>query len=264
MANLLGIDVGTTNTKVRIYSEYGRMLGEKKFPTPGYQDDWGPVFKPDKIFLKLQQTISSFEESVKKDVRALSVSSIAETIIGIDGKGKPCTTCILWFDRRTKAQFRRTAEHLNAEEIYAVTGLMPHHIYSFYKLLWLKENQEENFNRALYWTSMSGYILFAFCGELSFDYSLASRTMLFHQRRKCWWEEMTRLTEVPVEKMAKAVPSGQILGKIKREIAEAIGINSSALVVTGGHDHLCAALAAGVFKKGSAIITTGTTESLTM
>ena len=111
---------------------------------------------------------------------------------------------------------------------------------------------------------MSGYILFAFSGEISFDYSLASRTMLFHQHKRCWWEKMLNLAEISSEKMAKVVPSGVVLGKIKSEVSRITGLLSDVLVVTGGHDHLCSALATGVFHEGSVLISSGTTESVTM
>ena len=264
MPALLGIDVGTTNTKVRVYNENGDILGDKIFPTPFYPDKTGGFYSPEEIFHKLLEAIARFDQALKNDIVALSVSSFAETMVGIDKKGRPVTRGIAWFDTRTEVQFKKLQKQLLKEEVYSTTGLIPHHIYSLYKLLWHRSNNREVFDQVTHWTSISGYILFALSGELSFDYSLASRTMLFHQYKKCWWEKMIDLIGISKEKMAEVVPSGLVLDRIKKDISLSTGLRPDVFVVTGGHDHLCAALATGVFKKGSALISTGTTESLTM
>ena len=55
---------------------------------------------------------------------------------------------------------------------------------------------------------MSGFILFYFSGIPSFDYSLASRTMLFRQKERCWWEEMLARAGLSAKDMAPLYPSG--------------------------------------------------------
>ena len=64
--------------------------------------------------------------------------------------------------------------------------------------------------------------------------------------------------------MAPLYPSGVVLGTVREEVARDCGLSLDTLVVTGGHDHLCAALSVGVYREGRALISTGTTESLTM
>ena len=111
---------------------------------------------------------------------------------------------------------------------------------------------------------MSGYILAALSGVLSFDYSLASRTMFFDQNNRQWSQELLDIIGVPLEKMSQLTPSGIVLGTIQKDIARFTGLPENLQVVTGGHDHLCAAVAVGVFKQGQVLISTGTTENLTM
>jgi sugar (pentulose or hexulose) kinase len=264
MPTLLGIDVGTTNTKVRIYSENGDIFGEKIFTTPFYTDRHSGFYDPEEIFHKLLEAISHFNQPLKKEIVALSVSSFAETMVGLNKKGRAITRSIAWFDICTEVQFKELQNHLNTEEIYSTTGLIPYYIYSFYKLLWHRTNSREVFDQVTHWTSISGYILFALSGELSFDYSLASRTMFFNQQKECWWDKMIELIGIQKENIAGVMPSGIALGKIKKEVSQITGLRPDVLVVTGGHDHLCAALATGVFEKGRVLISTGTTESLTV
>lgn len=257
---LLGIDIGTTNTKLKVYDERGNALAETSFPTPLFSDSNGPYYDAGKLFEALCDAISGFPEKVRKSVTALSVSSFAEVMVGLDAKGRPITRCIPWYDERTKEEAEKLP--LDPVFVYETTGLSPHHKYSLYKLLWHYHHEKEVFQSVRVWTSMSGFILFALSGVLSFDYSLASRTMLFDQRKRSWSRKLLELVHLEEENLAPLMPSGVALGWVSKEVASVTGLAPDTLVVTGGHDHPCAALASGVFEKGWGLISTGTTESL--
>lgn len=264
MEKLIGVDVGTTNLKIRIYDRQGEICEERSVPTPFYPDQHGGVYRPEELFHALVQGIAGMNPSFKKDVVAISVSSFAEVMVGLNDAMRPALDSLAFFDSRTTSQFESFSDHRSMQEIYETTGLFPYHIYSFYKLLWHRQEEEERFYRVRHWTSMSGYILFALGGELSFDYSLASRTMLFDQRTRLWDEHALQYAGVDVGYMAPLVPSGSLLGEIKNEVASHCALPRSVKVVSGGHDHLCAALAAGVFREGRVLVSTGTTESCTV
>ncbi|MGQ9472619.1 MAG: FGGY-family carbohydrate kinase [Candidatus Caldatribacteriaceae bacterium] len=257
---LLGMDVGTTNTKIQISDREGRVRAEKSFPTPLAKERGEQFYSPVGIARRILETIASFDKSILKGVRALSVSSFAEVMVGIGDEGWVLTHSIPWYSECTQPQFERV--YLDPEEVFRVTGLSPQPKYSFYKLLWHRENEPELYSRVRFWTSMSGFLLYYLSGELSFDYSLASRTMLFDQKNRTWWEEMCEKVGISSQKLAPLCPSGKVLGKIRRELAEETGLSPEALVVTGGHDHLCAALASGVYQPGWVLISSGTTESI--
>ena len=264
MNSLLGIDIGTTNTKVIIFNEGGQVIEESSFPTPFYPDEYGGRYQPEEILHKLLAALRDFTPKAKKDVVALSISSFAEVMVGLDASLHPITKSSAWFDSRTDSQFQEMKKRINDANVYRTTGLAPQSKYSFYKLLWHLQSEPEVFHAVRYWVSMSGYLLGALCGVLSFDYSLASRTMLFDQVNRCWSQEMLDLIGVPLSTMAELTPSGMVLGTILKGIAQYTGLPETVQVITGGHDHLCAAVAVGVFKQGRVLISTGTTENLTM
>lgn len=264
MEKLIGIDVGTTNLKIRIYDREGKICEERSVPTPFYPDQYGGVYKPEEVFHSLVEGISGMDPLLKRDVMSISVSSFAEVMVGLAEDLHPAIDSLAFFDSRTNSQFESFKEPRPLQEVYETSGLFPYHIYSFYKLLWHRQAERERFQRVRHWTSMSGYILFALSGELSFDYSLASRTMLFDQRTRSWDEYALKCAGVDKEKMAPLVPSAHLLGEIKDDVASQCGLPRETKVVSGGHDHLCAALAAGVFREGRVLVSTGTTESCTV
>lgn len=264
MAHLLGIDIGTTNTKIIIFSENGDIIEERAFPTPFISDEYGGCYQPQEVLNALLENLKGFSSDAKKEVVALSISSFAEVMVGLDHSLQPITKSPAWFDTRTDFIFQEMKGIINNEKIYRLTGLSPQSKYSFYKLVWHREVEPKVFQSVRCWTSMSGYILAALSGVLSFDYSLASRTMFFDQNNRQWSQELLDIIGVPLEKMSQLTPSGIVLGTIQKDIARFTGLPENLQVVTGGHDHLCAAVAVGVFKQGQVLISTGTTENLTM
>ncbi|MEN3186318.1 MAG: FGGY family carbohydrate kinase [Atribacterota bacterium] len=260
MSVLLGMDIGTTNTKIQVYDQEGRVQAERSFPTPLVEETGERFYSPMGIISQVVEAIASFEKKLLQNVRAMSVSSFAEVMVGVGENGWVLPHSIPWYSDCTKEVFARFP--LDPEEVYWVTGLSPQQKYSLYKLLWHREHEPELFSRVQTWTSMSGFILYYFSGVLSFDYSLASRTMLFDQENRTWWRETCQRAGVDLGTLAPLYPSGRVLGTIREEVARETGLHPKTLVVTGGHDHLCAALASGVYQPGWALISSGTTESI--
>jgi xylulokinase len=63
---------------------------------------------------------------------------------------------------------------------------------------------------------------------------------------------------------SKVISSGTSIGRISEEIAAELGLPKSLILAIGGHDQPCAALGAGVINDGMALISTGSTEGITL
>jgi len=61
---------------------------------------------------------------------------------------------------------------------------------------------------------------------------------------------------------APAFASGTAIGTVCKEVAEKTGLPQQAIVCTGGHDHLCGALAAGVTRPGHLLESMGTASAI--
>jgi xylulokinase len=94
------------------------------------------------------------------------------------------------------------------------------------------------------------------------DYSMASCTMLFDQRRLDWSEELLELSGIERRLLCMVQPSGTVMGELTATAAEATGLPAGTPVVLGGHDHLCVALPVGAFRPGLVLDVTGTWESI--
>jgi xylulokinase len=261
---LLGIDIGTTNYKICLLEENGEIPFEKTIGTPFIKINAMSFLDVVSLYESMISEIAKMNVLMKQSIVAISVSSFGETVVGIDKNGVPVTKCHFWFDRCTESIYSKYRNLIDDREIYEITGLLPSSLYSLYKLLWAKENDMGNYKKVIKWVSVSGYILFCLSGEYSFDLSLASRTMMLNIAERRWWEKSLELMEVSESKLPKLVESGEIIGALKKSISISIGLPENVKIVAGGHDHLCGAISAGIIKEDVILLTSGTTEAVTV
>lgn len=94
------------------------------------------------------------------------------------------------------------------------------------------------------------------------DYSIASRTMMLDVRTRTWSEEILDHAKIPLEILPKTVPSGTLAGRVTAAAAQQCGLGEGTPVFTGGHDHICGALGAGVVEPGTVLDSSGTCEEI--
>ncbi len=78
------------------------------------------------------------------------------------------------------------------------------------------------------------YIVYKLTGEVVTDYSNASRTMLLDLSSRSWCDEIAAEFNLDLSLMPDLVNSGEVVGEIRGNVAEKLGIRSNPLVVAGG------------------------------
>jgi xylulokinase len=195
-------------------------------------------------------------------VAGLAVASMGESGVLVDRAGSPLTSIPTWNDHRTQSWTAWWRERLTETEIYDITGLALDYLYSVNKILWLRENGPQAFSRAYSYLCVADWITYCLTGQFSTSYSMASRTMLFDIHKQSWSETMLRLSGLAPDLMPPALPSGTLAGKVTRLAERATGLRAGVPVFIGGHDHICAAIAAGAIEPGIVLDSAGTAEAL--
>ena len=128
------------------------------------------------------------------------------------------------------------------------------------RLLWMAEHEPEILKRTHKWLLIEDFVNFMLCGGDATDYTMASCTLLFDQRKLDWSDEMLGLSGIDRRLLPDAFPSGTVLGEVTPAAAAATGLAVGTPVVLGGHDYLCGALPVGAIKPGVILDVSGTWE----
>jgi len=256
LSYLLGIDVGTTGTKSVIFDIGGQLVskGYEEYPVLTPKADWAEQ-EPD---IWWNATINTIKAAINNaaissdDIICIGLSSQTNSPLFLDKNGKPIRPCILWMDKRAEPQAAWVRTKIGKESFYKVTGVKIDPFYSFCKILWLKENQPEIYEKTNVILQPKDYIGFKLTGEYALDVASASSSGFIDCRKVGYAEELLEESGFSIEKLPNLVSSLDVIGNVTREAAKATGLAENTPVVAGSGDVITNAVGSGVVNIGQA------------
>src|SRR5438270_1658784 len=235
---LVGVDVGTTNTKTVIFDvETGRIcaIGSRRTITRHPVPEWSE-FDAEDVWRTVLQSIQAAVQQCDRPerIRAISVASMGESAFPVDADGNVLHPAIAWYDIRTQAEAEEWENIAGRERIFSITGHIPRPTFGVNKLLWLRNHVPHVFERIHHWLSMEDFVLWKLSGSFATDYSIASRTMLFDQRTLTWSEPLIEQAGLSAEWFPPAFPGGTAIGTVSKEAAEPAGLLRQPIGITVG------------------------------
>jgi len=259
---IAGIDVGTTGCKCTVYEKDGTFVRESYQEYDIEKNSGGHELDAWKVWLAVKDVLKQAAQNTK-NLDAIGVTSFGETSIFVGKEGKPLMNSLLYTDPRGEEQCKALTEHFGRDEISERTGANPQSMYSISKLMWVVWNCRDVYEKAEHICQFGDYIVYMLSGTAQIDYSLACRSMAFQVEKREWDREILAYAGIDAEKMSKPVPTGSSAGRIRKELAEELGIDPKAVIVSGCHDQVAAAIGTGCLKQGMAVDGTGTVECIT-
>jgi xylulokinase len=261
--HILGIDIGTTNTKAAVYNLEGKCVAstarktETYHPVPEYSEH-----DPEEIWANVVSCIQELRQKVRDwEVAGVGVTSFGEAGVPLDINGNILSSMIAWYDPRAFQQEEWLERVLGKEKIYRITGQLLSSKFGIAKVLWLRENCPAVFEKCVKWLSMEDYIIYRLSGEFATDYSIAARTLLMDIHRLDWSDEILARIGLAKSLLPRLYPGATTVGQVTAKAAAETGLEKGIAVVTGGHDHSCAAMGVKIFEPGVILDSMGTAEA---
>jgi sugar (pentulose or hexulose) kinase len=261
---VIGIDIGTTHCKVGLYQEDGALALIRTHPTPAQQaGDGRTEYDAERLWQTVAGLLSEvYDPSARPEILAIGIASMAESGLLIDlDTGGPISPLIPWFDPSATPQAYQIARQSDPRERFLRSGLRLSFKCSLAKILWLRDEGLKLPARAV-WLGAADYIAFRLTGKLATDFSLAGRTAAFCLAEKTWDADVLAEFDLSTDLFPPIRPSGSILGGLTANAGRATGLPAGIPVAIAGHDHICAAFAAGVVQPGDILDSMGTAEAL--
>lgn len=252
-----GLDIGTSGCKVVLFDEAGTEIRSAYREYDVKRHDGLHEIDTEAVWEAVKHVL---KETAGSDLAAVAVTGFGETFAMLDENDRQCAPSMLYTDPRGAEECAFLEKRLGAEHLAFKTGTNPHQMYSLPKIMWIKQNLPENFERAKRILLMQDFVVYKLCGVAQIDYSLASRTLCFDIENKCWDQEILNSAGVDERLLSRPVPSGTPAGTVKKALAKELGLPENMSVVTGCHDQIAAMTGAGVFEEEAAMDGTGTVE----
>jgi len=261
LEGILTIDVGTSSLRIIIYD----LQGEIKFKA---QEEYSMEFYDSRVeqdpntwkeaLLKCFKKTKDFLKDNNLEIFSVSVTSQRASVIPVDERCEPLYKAIMWQDKRSVKQCEKIEKAIGKEVIYKKTGLRIDPYFSLPKMLWLKENVPEVFEKAYKLIGVQDYIVYQLTKKFVTDWTQASRLMIMNIKEFKWDEEILQETGISKSLLCELIPPGTVAGALSQDIAEISNLKTGTPVIIAGGDQQCAALALNVLEPGHAEVNTGT------
>ncbi len=257
----LGIDIGTGGTRGSVIDENGKVIVSS---TAFHQDFASPEIgwaeqDPDDWWRAAQEVIREVLQTVKaEDIAAIGFSGQMHGSVFLDKSDQVIRPALLWCDQRTEKQCSEITEKIGKERLIelvcnpAITG------FTLPKLLWVRENEPENWQKVRTVLLPKDYIRLKLSGDRASDVADSSGTLLFDVQNRQWSGEILSAFEIDARILPKVYESIEITGTVSESGANETGLKPGTPIVAGAGDNAAGAIGMGIVKNGKVSATIGT------
>jgi len=266
----LGIDCGTQSTKtIALEWETGKILASAHraydllpgLPAGAMEQnpqDWSSA---------VDETVSEVLATLgarKNEVESIGVSGQQHGLVVLDKNDAVVRPAKLWCDTSTTAQCGEITTHFGGPQ--AVTALVGNTMrpgYTAPKILWLRQNEPENWEKTTAVLLPHDYLNFWLTGVKQMEFGDASGTALMDVEGREWSSKIVNfIAEDLPGKLPPLTSSQEACGTLRPELTSKWGLTKAPTVSAGGGDNMMAALGTGNTRPGVITASLGTSGTL--
>ncbi len=264
MKSYIGIDLGTSGTKLLLVSADGRILAENTQTYEVFypQSGWSEQNPADWFAAAMRGLKELLQGQDKSAVKGIAFGGQMHGLVALDAEDNVIRPAILWNDGRTEKQTAYLNTIIGKEKLSAYTGNIAFAGFTAPKILWVKRNEPENFKKIAKIMLPKDYLTYKFSGCFATDLSDASGMLLLDVKNRRWSREMCEICGISEEQLPALYESYEVVGTLKREIAEELGLSAEVKIIAGAGDNAAAAVGTGVVGEGGCNISLGTSGTL--
>ena len=214
MTAVLVFDIGTSKIKAGLYSENGEKLGESTrgteliFPKNGWAEQ------------DPNHWISVMNDMANKLLKIDNVEAIGITgqmigLVPVNRNLDPIENAIIWLDSRANNEAEQILEKISLMDFLEITGGIPSGKDVVSKILWLKINRQDIFDKTAYFLDVKDFLIAKITNKIVTDISTASVRGLVDIRKKDYSEDILEIIGITKEKLPEIVNAKEIVGEGK-------------------------------------------------
>jgi gluconokinase len=261
MTYKIGLDIGTTATKVCAFNEAGEMVGivergyELLHPAPGAAEQ-----EPEAVFSAAEEALAELVKNMDGKPESVGLSCPMHSLLLLDDKYAPLGNVLTWADARPQDAMKGFKSRERAS-LHELTGTPVHPMSPLVKLRWLANNHPERLGAATYISDLKSALVHRWT-ESGFliDEQLASATGLMNLETSEWADIALDKAGINKDKLPQIKPAATKL-EWRKSIALKLGLTGVSLYL-GGSDGVLANLGSGIMGPGEVALSIGTSGAL--
>jgi xylulokinase len=262
MQYFLGIDIGTSGAKTLLIDQRGQVIQTAAAEYPLYSPY--PLWSeqdPDDWWQAARQTIRQVIASAGipgESITAIGLTGQMHGAVFLDRDARVIRRALLWNDQRTQTECEQITRRVGAESLIKIAGNPALTGFQAPKILWLRNNEPENYARVSKVLLPKDFIRLKLTGDFASDCSDAAGTLLLDLVRRDWSRDLLQKMEIPRDWLPAVYEGSQVTGTLLASAAADLGLPAGIPVVAGGGDNAAAAVGTGIVRSGLVSSSIGT------
>lgn len=267
MKYIIAYDLGTGGIKSSLFDENGLIITSKYkqcetyYPAKDFREQ-----EPEEwwdILIDTTERLVAVAGVNKEDIVALACSGHSLGVVPIGKDGSLLFNRVpIWSDARAIDEAKRVFEtDIDYNEWYMMTGNgFPAGLYSAFKIIWYKRNMPEVYEKALKFIGTKDYLNYKLTGVICTDHSYASGSGVYDLKKCDYDVQCIEKLGLRRENFPDLHESCEIIGTIKPEVADLIGLSRNTKIAAGGVDNACMSAGSGCILEGMSYTNLGTSS----
>ncbi|MHB8133499.1 MAG: FGGY-family carbohydrate kinase [Anaerolineaceae bacterium] len=258
---LLGIDIGTTGTKILLIDNAGGIIAEvnKTATLISLQSNWAeedPLEWWENVCVGIPECLKLGNVD-SANIVGIGVSGMVPTTILVDKNGKPLRLSIQQNDARTFIEIDEFKACVDEKDVFLRTGSAITQQSIGPKLLWLSKNEPDIYKETVWVMGSYDYINFLLTGKATLEQNWALESGLYDIHKKDWDDQLLQLSKITRNQLPEVHLPSDVIGNVSASAAALTGLKTGTPVVAGSADHVASAFSVGVKKNGDLLIKLG-------
>lgn len=266
----IGIDSGTQSTKaIALDSETGEILtsAQESYDLIGGLPNGHMEQHPQEWINATKSVIARCIDDLgelRSKIAGIGVSGQQHGLVVLDESDEVIRPAKLWCDTSTIKQCQDFADEFGGVSgLIEISGnnILPG--YTVPKVLWIKQNEPDNYKKICTILLPHDYINFYLTGIKKMEYGDASGTGLLNVRTRDWCKDLIDFVDPSlIDRIPEIQSSMNIHGEVRPEILKEFGLPDGVIVSAGGGDNMMGAIGTGNVKSGTITASFGTSGTL--
>ncbi len=264
--SVIGIDVGSTGTKLAAYDSEGKLLSSvyaAHTPHRPFPGAW--ELDPEEIWNKAAdglRQITSAKLVKRNPPRVVAVSASTREGFPVDTAGKALGPCIMTADTRESGLEKVISNAYSPDEWFEFCGHTPERMDPICRLLWWQKNHPNVIDKAAYFVGWGEFFSLRLTGKAVVDNSHAGRFLVYDFKTHQWSPERISQFGINPALLPEIRPWGTMIGPIRKEASTNLGFVNDVELAVGANDAVCTLLGAGVSEVGTGGLISGSWENI--
>ncbi len=252
----IGIDIGTSAVKAVAVDDKGAVLDQSavELTVSRPQSLWSEQ-NPADWWAAANKAVANIAPEYRAATQAIGLSGQMHGATLVNAEGAAIRPAILWNDGRSLAECQRLEEALPS--LGEITGNRAMPGFTAPKLLWLRDNEPEIFEKIEKILLPKDYVRLRMTGDYASDMSDSAGTLWLNTSARDWSDEVLDVCGLSKDHMPRLYEGNEFTGVLREELAEAWGMKVVP-VAAGGGDNAAGAVGSGTVRTGDAFLSLGT------